>query len=153
MSFDTILFCEKIADAVRMVQALTQEYPKRWHVEEFFNSEQALGWDRAGTANLHIRYAHMTMSLLAQAAVYQLRQRLGQPEAGWDCRRVAQKLLGGLEGDVRVQEDTIVVSYYNAPNVAGLQRACADLPAKLSAEGIDPRIPWLYGFKLDFRFH
>jgi hypothetical protein len=135
------------------VQALTQEYPKRWHVEEFFNSEQALGWDRAGTANLHIRYGHMTMSLLAQAAVYQLRQRLGEPEAGWDCRCVAQKLLAGLEGDVRVVEDTIVVSYYNAPNVAGLQRACTNLPAKLTAEGIDPRIPWLYGFKLDFRFH
>jgi hypothetical protein len=135
------------------VQLLTQEYPKRWHVEEFFNSEQALGWDRAGTANLHIRYGHMTMSLLAQAALYQLRGRLGLPEAGWDCRRIAQRLLGGLEGDVRVLGDTIVVSYYNAPNVANLQRACADLPAKLSAEGIDPRIPWLYGFKLDFRFH
>jgi hypothetical protein len=136
-----------------VVQALTQEYPKRWHVEEFFNSEQQLGWDRAGTANLHIRYGHMTMSLLAQAALYQLRQRLGEPEAGWDCRHVAQRLLAGLEGDVRVEGDTIVVSYYNAPNVDGLQHACTDLPAKLSAEGIDPRIPWLYGFKLDFRFH
>jgi hypothetical protein len=134
------------------VQALTQDYPKRWHVEEFFNDEQPLGWNRAGTTNLHIRYGHMTMSLLAQAAVYQLRQRLGQPEAAWGCRSVAEKLLAGLEGDVRVVEDTIVVSYYNAPNVAALQRACANLPAKLSAEGIDPRIPWLYGFKLDFRF-
>lgn len=135
------------------VQALTQEYPKRWHVEEFFNSEQALGWDRAGTANLHIRYGHMTMSLLAQAAVYQLRQRLGQPESGWDCRGVAQRLLAGLEGDVRVVEDTIVVSYYNAPNAPALRRACANLPAQLSAEGVDPRIPWLFDFKLDFRFH
>jgi hypothetical protein len=134
------------------VQGLTQDYPKRWHVEEFFNDEQPLGWDRAGTANLHIRYGQMTMSLLAQAAVYQLRQRLGQPEAGWGCRSVAEKLLAGLEGDVRVVEDTIVVSYYNAPNVAALQRACTNLPAKLSAEGIDPRIPWLYDFKLDFRF-
>jgi hypothetical protein len=135
------------------VQALTQEYPKRWHVEEFFNSEQGLGWDRAGTANLHIRYGHMTMSLLAQAALYQLRQRLGQPAAGWDCHSMAQRLLSGLEGDVRVVGDTIVVSYYNAPKAVNLQHACADLPAKLSAEGIDPRIPWLYGFKLDFRFH
>jgi hypothetical protein len=134
------------------VQALTQEYPKRWHVEEFFNDEQALGWNRAGTTNLHIRYGHMTMSLLAQAAVYQLRQRLGQPEAKWGCRTVAEKLLAGLEGDVRVVEDTIVVTYYNAPNGESLQRACANLPAKLSAEGIDPRIPWLFNFKLDFRF-
>ena len=37
-------------------EALTWEFPKRWHVEEFFNANQALGWDRAGTCNLHIRY-------------------------------------------------------------------------------------------------
>jgi hypothetical protein len=135
------------------VEALTQKYPKRWHVEEFFNSEQALGWDRAGTANLHIRYGHMTMSLLAQAALYQLRQRLGEPWASWDCRSMAQRLLGGLEGDIRVQGDVIVVSYYNAPNADRLRQAYSGLPAKLSAEGVDPRIPWLYGFKLDFRFH
>jgi hypothetical protein len=134
------------------VQQLTQEYPKRWHAEEFFNDEQPLGWDRAGTANLHIRYGQMTMSLLAQAAMYQLRQRLGQPEASWGCRGVAEKILAGLEGDVRVVADTIVVTYYNAPQVAALQSAYANLPTRLSAEGIDPRIPWLYGFKLDFRF-
>jgi hypothetical protein len=58
-----------------------------------------------------------------------------------------------LEGDVGVDEGTtIVVTYYNAPHVERLQEAYAGLPAKLSADGIDPRIPWLYDFKLDFRF-
>lgn len=141
--------CTRDGDAV---QELTQEYPKRWHVEEFFNSEQGLGWDRAGTANLNIRYGQMTMSLLAQAAVYQLRQRLGEPASSWDSRHTAAGLLAGLEGDVRVAENTIVVTYYNAPNVLALRHAYADLPAKLRAEGIDPRIPWLYDFSLDFRF-
>ena len=46
------------------VEALTLDYPKRWHVEEFFNAHQALGWDRAGTTNLNIRYGQMTMALL-----------------------------------------------------------------------------------------
>lgn len=133
-------------------EGLTQEYPKRWHVEEFFNQEQALGWDRAGTQNQHIRYGRMTMSLLAQAALHQLRQRLGEPESGWDSANLAGKLLAGLEGDVRVENDTILVTYYNAPNAANLQRACGGLPAKLVAEGFDPRIPWLFDFKLDFRF-
>jgi hypothetical protein len=134
------------------VQSLTAEYPKRWHVEEFFNTNQALGWDRAGTQNLHIRYGHMTMSLLAQAVTFQLRQRLGAPESGWACATLADKFLRGLEGDIRVDEDTIVVTYYNAPNSNRLEQAYTGLPAKLSAEGIDPSIPWLYGFKLDFRF-
>ena len=28
------------------VEELTDEFPKRWHVEEFFNAHQALGWNR-----------------------------------------------------------------------------------------------------------
>jgi hypothetical protein len=134
------------------VQALTAEYPKRWHVEEFFNRDQELGWDRAGTQNLHIRYGHMSLSLIAQAVVEQLRQRLGPPLSAWTSRSLADKLLGGLEGDVRVEESTIIITYYNAPHADRLQQLYGDLPARLTAENIDPRIPWLYDFKLDFRF-
>jgi len=27
-----------------------------------------------------------------------------------------------------------------------------NLPEKLAAERVDPRVPWLFNFKLDFRF-
>lgn len=64
------------------VEALSSEFPKRWHVEEFFNANQALGWKRAGTQNLNIRYGQMTMALIAQAAIHQLRTRLGEPVSG-----------------------------------------------------------------------
>lgn len=37
------------------VKDLTLHYPQRWHVEEFFKFNQALGWHRAGTLNLNIR--------------------------------------------------------------------------------------------------
>jgi hypothetical protein len=134
------------------VEALTRDYPKRWHVEEFFNTHQALGWDRAGTQNLHIRYGHMTMALLAQAALHQLRQRLGEPVSTWDAKHLAKDLLHGLEGDVRVTEDTLIVTYYNAPNAERLRAHYEDLPKKLRAENLDPRIPWLYDYQLDFRF-
>ena len=59
------------------VEELAGDFPKRWHVEEFFNAHQALGWNRAGTCNLNIRYGQMTMALIAQAAIDQLRKRLG----------------------------------------------------------------------------
>jgi hypothetical protein len=134
------------------VDTLTLDYPKRWHVEEFFNANQALGWCRAGTLNLHIRYGQMTLALIAQAATHQLRQRLGQPLWGWDAEHLAKDLLGGLDGDVRVRDDTIVVTYYNAPNVERLPHHLEHLPEKLRREGIDPRIPWLYDLKLDFCF-
>jgi len=134
------------------VDTLTSDYPKRWHVEEFFNTHQALGWNRAGTQNLNIRYGQMTMALLAQAALHQLRRRLGEPYCTWNAEHLAKSLLAGLEGDVRIQEDTIVVTYYNAPNVSRLQEKYEGLPDRLDRENISPQVPWLYGFKLDFRF-
>ncbi len=134
------------------VEALTLDYPKRWHVEEFFNAHQALGWNRAGTLNLNIRYGQMTMALIAQAVLCQIRRRLGQPYSDWDAAHLAKSLLAALEGDVRICDDTIVVTYYNAPHVDRLREQYEGLPDRLAAEHIDPHIPWLYGFKLDFCF-
>ena len=48
--------------------------------------------------------------------------------------------------------DTILVTYYNAPQADRLRPRYENLPALLEAEGVDPHIPWLYNFKLDFRF-
>ena len=134
-------------------EALTWEFPKRWHVEEFFNANQALGWNRAGTCNLNIRYGQMTMALMAQAAIHQFRQRLGPPAQTWDAEHLAKAYFAGLEGDIRVVDgNTIQVTYYNAPDATQLSAHYTDLPAKLRTAGIDPRIPWLYEFLLDFRF-
>jgi len=134
------------------VGALTSDFPKRWHVEEFFNANQALGWKRSGTMNLNIRYGQMTMALIAQTVIHSLRSRLGKPYCNWDAEHLAKDLFFALEGDVRVIKDRIVVTYYNAPNSERLAAYYTDLPEKLEKEGIDPRVPWLYNYKLDFCF-
>jgi hypothetical protein len=134
------------------VASLTEEFPQRWHVEESFNAHQALGWNRAGTCNLNIRYGQMTMALIAQAAIAGLRQRLSGPAASWDAKHLATAYFAGLEGDLRVEGNTIVVTSYNAPDAERLRAPYEGLPAQLRTERIDPRVPWLYGFELDFRF-
>ena len=134
------------------VDALTLDFPKRWHVEEFFNANQALGWKRAGTMNLNIRYGQMTTALIAQAVIQQLRKRLGEPFCTWDANHLAQDIFFRMEGDVRVRDDTIIVTYYNAPNAEQLREHYEDLPAKLRKDNVNPEIPWLYNYKLDFRF-
>jgi hypothetical protein len=131
---------------------LTTDFPDRWHIEEFYNFEQALGWKRAGTLNLHIRQGQMSLTLLAQAAIHQLRQRLGKPFAQWEAAQLAKDFFNGLEGDVRVRQDRILVTYYNAPQAADWKHHFENLPQQLERAGVDPRIPWLFGFKLDFRF-
>ena len=51
-----------------------------------------------------------------------------------------------------MRERTIVVTYYHAPPVEQLRTHYEDLPQKLRADNINPDIPWLYGYQLDFRF-
>jgi len=134
------------------VQDLSIHYPQRWHIEEFFNKDQALGFNQAGTMNLNIQYGKMTMALFAQAASFMMRARIGLPAAQWDAQHLAQDFFRALEGDIRVKRDTIIVTYYNAPNVERMRTHYENLPDRLAAEGIQPTIPWLYDYKLDFRF-
>ena len=65
---------------------------------------------------------------------------------------MAAAIFNSIDGDIRVKDDTIIVTCYNLPKELDLHLNYQNLPNKLSAEGINPRIPWLYGFKLDFRF-
>ena len=111
-----------------------------------------MGWHRAGTLNLNIRYGHLTMSLAAQASLHELRLRLGKPFVQWDALHLARNLFDKLEGDIRVEKQTIVVTLYNPPNAPLLRHHYEHLPEKLAKESINPEIPWLYNFKLDFRF-
>jgi len=131
---------------------LALNFPQRWHIEEFFKNDQALGWHRLGTMNLNIQYGKMTMALFAQAAIHMMRQRLGKPINQWDAQHLARDFFGGLEGDIRVKNDTIIVTFYNAPNAQLLKENYENLPEKLEKEGVKPNVPWLYDYKIDFRF-
>ena len=131
---------------------LAIHYPQRGHVEEFFNAYQALGWKRAGTLNLNIRFGQMSLALIAQTVCHQLHQRLGDPCASWDAAHFASAIFRGIDGDIRVRDNTIIVTLYNAPHPDLLKQHYENLPQILEREHVDPRIPWLYNFKLDFRF-
>ena len=102
--------------------------------------------------NLNIRYGQMTVALIAQTVIHQLRTQLGPPYCDWDANHLSRDLFFALEADVRVKRDTIVVTYYNAPSVDQLRARYENLPQKLMDENIQPEIPWLYGYKLDFAF-
>ncbi len=131
---------------------MAEYYPERWTIESFFKNEGALGFDSASTLNLNVKFGKMNMALFAQAALYQFRQKLPAPFNSWDAKHLADSILRGIDGDIRVKGDTIVVTCYNIPKEYNLHNNYSNLPQRLTSEGIDPRIPWLYNFKLDFRF-
>lgn len=134
------------------ITLLSETYDKRWGIEDFFNFDGAMGFDRASTFNLNIRYGKMSLALLAQAASYQFRQKLPKPYDRWDAAHLSDAIFNKIDGDIRVRDDTIIVTCYNVPNELNLQNHYENLPEKLQAESIDPRVPWLYNFKVDFRF-
>lgn len=132
-------------------QLLTEEYDKRWTIESFFNFEDKMGLSRASTHNLNIRYGKLSLTMMAQAATYQLRQKLNQEYRSWNAEHLANEIVGRADGDIRVHDDTIIVSFYDAPKHLNPNQYIG-LPRILESEGINPKIPWLYDFKLDFRF-
>jgi hypothetical protein len=136
----------------KQLKMLTEDYPKRWTIEEFFNFEAAMGWDRASTMNLNIRYGKMSLALIAQAATYQFRKKLPKPYKNWTAKHLADTIFHGIDGDLKIKKDTIIVTLYNIPEKLKLKKHYENLPDKLVKEGINPRIPWLYNFKIDFRF-
>jgi len=44
---------------------------------------------------------------------------------------MARKLFNGIDGDLRVKDDTIIVTFYNAPEANTLKEHYIDLPQKL----------------------
>ena len=134
------------------ITLLTEDYSNRWSIEDFFNFDGAMGFDRASTFNLNVRYGKMSLALLAQAATYELRKKLPQPYNRWNSTHLAEAVFIKMDGDIRVKDDTIIVTCYNAPKELNLKEHYQNLPGRLIKEGINPKIPWLYDFKLDFRF-
>ncbi|RQV97183.1 hypothetical protein EH221_04100 [bacterium] len=134
------------------VEDLSLNYPERWNIESFFKNYQALGWDRVNTMNLNIQFGRMTMALFAQAASYMMRQKIGSPYDNWDSDHLANDFFRGLEGDIRVSNDTIIVTYYNAMILEKHKSYYQHMPQILQSEGINPEIPWLFNFKIDFKF-
>ena len=134
------------------MELLSQNFPRRWSIEEFFNFEADMGWNRASTFNLNIRYGKQTLALIAQAAEFQLRNKLPKPYTQWTAKHTVQELFTNMEGDIRIEDDTIIVTYYKDHHNLELQQHYQNLPAILQREGINPKIPWLFNYKLDFRF-
>jgi len=132
-------------------ELVCDKYTNRWSVETFFNFEKGSSLDRASTHNLNIRYGKMALAMLGQAACYQLRQKLHEKYQKWNAQHLAREVLAYADGDVRVKDDTIVVTFYG-PSEHIKKEHYENLPHLLAREGLDPKIPWLYNFKLDFRF-
>jgi len=134
------------------LEILTKQFPKRWTIEEFFNFEGAIGWDKANSLNLNIRYGKMTLAMITQSLIYKLKEKLPKPYREWETKHFSEMLFKTFNGDIRVKDEKIIVTLYGIPENLGLKNHYENLPEKLEKENINPKVPWLYDFKVDFRF-
>ena len=105
-----------------------------------------------GQLNLNIKYGKQTLALIAQAATHQLKNKLPDNYNHWTAAHTAQQVLTNMEGDLRVEDDTIIVTYYRDHEKLNLRHNFENISQILQSEGVNPKIPWLFDFKLDFRF-
>ena len=130
---------------------LAQKYDERWSVEEFFRFENDMGLNRASTMDLNIRYGKLAMAMIAQGATYELRKNLKEDYKKWDAKHLANEILAWNDGDIKVKDDTIIITFYGKSDFLNTQEY-TNFPQKLIQNNISPYIPWLYNFKVDFRF-
>jgi hypothetical protein len=133
-------------------ELLSKVFSKRWTIEEFFNFEGDMGWNRASTFNINIRYGRQSLALLAQAAAFRLRKNLPPPYKSWTAEMLSEKVFTNMEGDIRVKGDTVIITYYKDHEILGLRDKYHNISQQLENENISPKIPWLYDYKLNFRF-
>jgi len=86
-------------------ELLTEMYQERWSIENFFNFDGAMGFDRASTFNLNIRYGKMSLALLAQAATYELRKKLPNLYSRWNSTHLEDAVFTKMDGDIRVKDE------------------------------------------------
>jgi hypothetical protein len=111
-----------------------------------------MGWNRASTFNLNIRYGKQSLALIAQAAAFRLRKNLPDPYRNWTAGILSEKVLTNMEGDLRVKDDKIIVTYYRDHEELNLLEKYSNISSILENENISPKIPWLFDYKLEFRF-
>jgi hypothetical protein len=140
------------SNADNALQQITECYPQRWTIEEFFNFEGKLGWQRASTMNLNIRYAKQSLALIAQSLIYEFRKKLPGEYRNWTAENIASKIFMRFDGDIKVKGDKIIVTFYGLPDNLNLKQHYENISNKLEHENIDPKIPWLYDYKIDYRF-
>lgn len=94
--------------------------------------------------NLNIQYGKMNMALLAQVAIPMMPLRIGPPMAEWDAEHMVIDLFSGLESDIRIKYDTLIVTYYITSNSLLMKSHYEKLLDKLISEGTRLSIPSLY---------
>ena len=84
------------------------------------------------------RYGKMTMALIAQVTIHQVKKKLPKPYTDWTADYLAKSIFCGIDGDLKIKDNTIIVALYNVPKSLNFKQHHENLPEKLLEERIEP---------------
>jgi hypothetical protein len=127
-------------------------YSHRWRIENWFNENSFLGLNCLPSLELHAIQAALTFRLVAYHLMDNFRMNLGSKFATMTPALIHRHFIQGVQGKVQLQREQIHIDIYGFRHQAKVRNIFTNLENKLIAKGIDPRVPWLNGYKLHFEF-
>lgn len=129
-----------------------QIYSRRWRIEDWFSENDFLGLNCLPSLELHAIQAALTLRMVAYHLMDNFRMNLGSQFATMTPELVHRHFIQGVQGKVQLKNEQIHVDIYGFRHQALVKSIFTNLEEKLLAKGIDPRVPWLNGYKLHFEF-
>jgi len=127
-------------------------YSRRWRIENWFNENSFLGLNCLPSLELHAIQAALTLRLVAHHLMDNFRTTLASKFASMTPELIHRHFIQGVQGKVQLKKDQIHIDIYGFRHQAMVKNIFTNLENKLVAKGIDPRVPWLNGYKLHFEF-
>lgn len=127
-------------------------YSRRWRIENWFHENSFLGLNCLPSLELHAIQAALTLRLVAYHLMDNFRMNLGSQFAKMTPELIHRHFIQGVQGKVQLKNEQIHIDIYGFRHQAVARNTFTNLEKKLIAKGIDPRVPWLNGYKLHFEF-
>jgi len=127
-------------------------YSRRWKIENWFQENGFLGLNCLPSLELHAIQAALTLRLVAYHLVDNFRMNLDSPFAKMTPELIHRHFIQGVQGKVQLKKEQIHIDIYGFRHQAAVRNIFTNLEEKLVAQRIDPRVPWLNGYKLHFEF-
>lgn len=127
-------------------------FRKRWNIENFFNENTFLGLDRLPSLELNAIQTALTLKMVSYHIVDNFRINLPDHFSKMKPESIYENFIQNVQGKVQIKKDKLQVDIYGFKHQAVVAPLFRNLEQKLINKEVDPRIPWLNNYALNFSF-
>jgi len=132
-------------------EEVIQTYSGRWGIETWFNECSFFGINHLPSIELNEVTMHLGMNLIAYNVISAFRANMGEPFIPMNAETISKKFFKE-QALIRLRNNQITVTIYGHRYKEILEPLYYDIDSKLTAKGINPKIPWMNDNTLKFEF-